>query len=210
MLDTAVEKVIAEIERLSSEQQKEVFKHLEKKVNGKRLAGASLTPGTVDTVRLPIKPRTVATNLPIKDRSKEKAWIERHRDEYAGQWIALDGDRLLGHGKSFKDVAKSADDAGVPDALIFIVEEPDKAQRPDFTPRVIGKAPPPRDRSKEYEWLERHRKEYSHQWVALDGDRLVSSNPNCRLVIDEARQQGVPDALIVYVEPPDARPLIVW
>lgn len=210
MSDTAVEKVIAEIERLSSEQQKEVLEHLEKKVNGKHQSGVSITTETVGATHLPIKPRIVATNLPIKDRSKEKAWLERHRDEYTGQWVALDGDRLLGHGKRFKDMAKAADDAGVSDALIFIVEGDDKAQRPDFTPRIIGKAPPPRDRSKEYEWLERHRKEYSHQWVALDGDRLVSSNADCRLVIDEARQQGVPDALIVYVEPPDARPLIIW
>jgi hypothetical protein len=131
MLDTAVEKVIAEIERLSSEQQKEVLEHLKKKVNGKHSSGAPITPKVVG-------------------------------------------------------VAPS-----------------------DFTPRIIGKAPPPKDRSKEYEWLERHRKEYSRQWVALDGDSLVSSNSDCRLVIDEARQKGVPDALIVYVEPPDAPPLIL-
>jgi hypothetical protein len=197
MLDTAVEKVIAEIERLSSEQQREVLEHLEKKMNGKH----SSNP--------PIKPRIVATNLPIKDRSKENAWLAQHRDDYAGQWVALDGDRLLGHGKRFKEVAKTADDAGVPDALIFIVEENNKAQQPDFTPRIIGKAPPPRDRSREYEWLEQHRKEYSRQWVALDGSRLISSNTDCRIVIDEARQRGVPDALIVYVEAPDALPLII-
>ncbi|HEV2666434.1 MAG TPA: hypothetical protein VG324_16065, partial [Blastocatellia bacterium] len=88
MLDAVVEKVIAEIEQLSSEQQKEVFEHLEKKVNGKHQSGAPITPETADAARLPIKPRIVATNLPIKDRSKEKAWLERHRNEYAGQWIA--------------------------------------------------------------------------------------------------------------------------
>jgi hypothetical protein len=210
MLDTVVEKVIAEIDQLSSDQQKEVFEHLEKKVNDKRQSSAPITKETAGAARLPIKSRIGATNLPIKDRSKEKAWIERHRAEYAGQWVALDGDRLLGHGKSFKDVAKAADDAGVSDALIFIAERTDRTQRPDLKGRIIGKAPLPKDRSKEYEWVERHRKEYSHQWVALDGDRLVSSNPNCRLVIDEARRQGVPDALILYVEPPNARPLIIW
>jgi hypothetical protein len=63
MLDTAVEKVIAEIERLSSEQQREVIEHLEKKMNGKH----SSSP--------PREPRIVATNLPIKDRSKENAWL---------------------------------------------------------------------------------------------------------------------------------------
>jgi hypothetical protein len=207
MFDTVVEKVIAEIDQLDSEQQKEVLEHLEKKVNGKHRSGAASVPETASAVSSPIKLRVDATNLPIKDRSKEKAWLAQHRDEYAGQWIALDGDRLLGHGKSLKDVAKAADDAGVSDALIFIVEGTDE---PNFTPRIIGKAPLPKDRSREREWLEQHRKEYSHQWVALDGDRLVSSNTDCRLVIDEARQQGVPDALIIYVEPPNARSLIIW
>lgn len=207
MLDTAVEKVITEIERLSSEQQREVFECLEKKVKSKHQSGAASAPETVGEAHLPITPQAAAHKLPIKDRSKEKAWLASHRNEYVGQWVALDGDRLLGHGKSLRDVAKAADDAGVFDALIFIVEDGDKL---NFTPRIIGKAPPPKDRSKEYEWLEQHRKEYSHQWVALDGDRLVSSSTDCRLVIDEARQNGVPDALIIYVEPPNARSLIIW
>jgi hypothetical protein len=121
MLDTAIKKVLAEIEQLSSEQQKELFHHLEKK---------------------------------ISENSQDRAW--------------------------------------------------------PLVPRVVGQAPPPKDRSKEYQWLEEHRMEYARQWVALNGDNLISRNTNCRVVIDEARQKGVPDALIVYVEPPDAQSLVVW
>jgi hypothetical protein len=31
------------------------------------------------------------------DLSKERAWVRQHRDEYRGQWVVLDGDRLIGH-----------------------------------------------------------------------------------------------------------------
>ncbi len=91
-----------------------------------------------------------------------------------------------------------------------IINDINELSQLPFIPRIIGEAPSPRDRSKEYGWLEQHREEYARQWVALDGDKLVSSNTNCRLVIDEARQKGIPDALIVYVEPPDAQSLVIW
>jgi len=31
------------------------------------------------------------------DLSKESEWVRHHRDEYRGQWVVLDGDRLIGH-----------------------------------------------------------------------------------------------------------------
>lgn len=31
------------------------------------------------------------------DLSKEREWVRQHRDEYRGQWVVLDGDRLIGH-----------------------------------------------------------------------------------------------------------------
>ncbi|HZF41110.1 MAG TPA: hypothetical protein VE715_19965 [Blastocatellia bacterium] len=79
MLDTVVEKVIDEIEQLSSEQQKEVFEHLKKKVNGKRLPDPIITPKIVgeDSANnrlkppeFPFTPRIVGTYEP-EDRAKE-------------------------------------------------------------------------------------------------------------------------------------------
>lgn len=32
---------------------------------------------------------------PMPDRTREWAWIATHKQEYAGQWVALDGDQLL-------------------------------------------------------------------------------------------------------------------
>ncbi len=74
----------------------------------------------------PFIPRLVgqSANAP-KDRSREQAWLEQHRDEYADQWVALDADRLLGHGASLKEAAAAAQQAGVSDALIVRVESRD-------------------------------------------------------------------------------------
>lgn len=32
------------------------------------------------------------------DFSQEREWLRQHRHDYVGQWIVLDGDRLIGHG----------------------------------------------------------------------------------------------------------------
>jgi hypothetical protein len=67
-------------------------------------------------------PRITATGLPIKDRSREYEWLKKHRDLYAGSYVALSGDCLLSHGKTFKEVATAAREAGATDALIIFVE----------------------------------------------------------------------------------------
>ena len=71
------------------------------------------------------KPRILATNLPVKDRSLEDEWLRKHRDEYANQWVALDGDRLIASGDDLKKVAQMARELGVPDALMIRVEPSD-------------------------------------------------------------------------------------
>ena len=38
----------------------------------------------------------------------ERAWINAHREEYLGQWVALDGDRLVAHGTDAKKVYDEA------------------------------------------------------------------------------------------------------
>jgi|SRR5688572_2889125 len=52
--------------------------------------------------------------MPAYRTSKqERAWIETHRDEYLGQWVALDGDRLLAHGADAKRVYDEARAQGI-------------------------------------------------------------------------------------------------
>lgn len=44
---------------------------------------------------------------------RERAWVDRHRDEYVDQWVALDGDKLLAHGIDARKVYLAARAAGV-------------------------------------------------------------------------------------------------
>lgn len=46
------------------------------------------------------------------DLSRELRWIEEHRVEYAGQWVAVRGDRLLGSGPDGRQVYEAARAAG--------------------------------------------------------------------------------------------------
>ncbi len=32
------------------------------------------------------------------DLTKEYEWLEQHQQKYIGEWVVLDGDRLIGHG----------------------------------------------------------------------------------------------------------------
>jgi hypothetical protein len=133
MLDAAVEKVLAEIEQLSSQQQKEVFEQLEKKVNGKHPPGAPITPSLLGKApvkdrpkpaELPFAPRIIGTYEP-DDRTKEHEWLRLHSDEYAGQWVALDGDRLLSHGCVLKEVMEKVEETGITNALVVRAEPSD-------------------------------------------------------------------------------------
>lgn len=54
-----------------------------------------------------------AANKPTARRDRERAWVDAHRDEYIGQWIALEGDRLITHGKDSRAVYLAAREAGI-------------------------------------------------------------------------------------------------
>lgn len=57
-----------------------------------------------------------------KDRSVENQWLAQHQQEYAEQWIALDGARLIAHGKDAAAVFRAADEAGIDRPLVVYVE----------------------------------------------------------------------------------------
>jgi Family of unknown function (DUF5678) len=58
------------------------------------------------------------------DFSLSLQWLSEHKNEYAGQWVALDGNRLIGHGASAKEVYALADAAGVENPLVTRVDDP--------------------------------------------------------------------------------------
>jgi Family of unknown function (DUF5678) len=65
---------------------------------------------------------------------------------------------------------------------------------------------PDPERVREYVWLKAHRHEYPGQYVALDGDRIVSHGADGRAVLAEARSVGVPYPLMVRIEAADELP----
>ena len=63
---------------------------------------------------------------------------------------------------------------------------------------------------REMQWLSQHRHEYPGQYVALDGDRLVSHGTDGREVYRQARAAGVKVPFMAHIEPADALPFGGW
>lgn len=57
---------------------------------------------------------------------REQRWLEEHRDEYLGQWVALEGDRLLASGPDGRAVYQAAREAGVHAPFVMRVEPRDE------------------------------------------------------------------------------------
>ena len=51
--------------------------------------------------------------VPALSRAMEGNWVERHRDKYLGQWVALEGDTLIAHGANAREVYLAARQAGI-------------------------------------------------------------------------------------------------
>jgi hypothetical protein len=46
-------------------------------------------------------------------RQRRMKWLKAHREEYAGQYVALAGDVLVGHGVTIREAHEQAKDSGV-------------------------------------------------------------------------------------------------
>ncbi|HXB67246.1 MAG TPA: DUF5678 domain-containing protein [Candidatus Acidoferrales bacterium] len=57
---------------------------------------------------------------------EEQHWLAENRSEYAGQWVALDGNKLLAHGPTAHEVYEQARASGVALPLVVQVEPPDQ------------------------------------------------------------------------------------
>lgn len=62
---------------------------------------------------------------PMPDRTREHEWVKAHKQEYAGQWVALDGDRLVAASPDRLELSKAvkADGGSLP--LILRVPSPE-------------------------------------------------------------------------------------
>lgn len=57
------------------------------------------------------------------------------------------------------------------------------------------------DRSAEMAWLAHPGSEFTGNWVALSGNRVVSSGPEAKAVYDEARSRGIEVPFMAYISP---------
>lgn len=58
------------------------------------------------------------------NRSAESLrWLHKNREKYAGQWVALDGDRLIASGPTAKEVYSKAKAEGVAIPFVELVTE---------------------------------------------------------------------------------------
>lgn len=94
-----------------------------------------------------------------------------------------------------------SDEAEQPDnALVRWLKTKDDDPNAKFPAKIIATDLPVRDRSLEYQWLAANRDEYDGKYVALDGDTLVAVGDNYKEAAVKARELGVNDALIMFVE----------
>ena len=57
--------------------------------------------------------------------AQEMAWVQVHRAEFAGQWVALDGEQLLAYGTDAREVFAAARESGVHEPLVLKIEATD-------------------------------------------------------------------------------------
>lgn len=125
----------------------------------------------------------------------ERAWLKQHRVEYAGQWVALWGNRLLAAGSDAQKVYRQAQQQGVIDPVLTQVEKPDEdsERQNQRAERWTGQL--------EMRWIAENRAEFVGQWVALVGNQLLAHGSNAKEVLAEARRQGVESPFFTQIEP---------
>ena len=53
-------------------------------------------------------PSDVDREAAARKRAQHLAWLKAHREEYAGQYVALDGERLVGSGATMREAQEQA------------------------------------------------------------------------------------------------------
>jgi hypothetical protein len=102
MSSATPERILDEVKRLTPDERRELREALERE-----MPDAPQAPSVDDR------------------RERERRWLDEHRDEYLGQWVALEGDRLLASGRDGRAVYEAAREAGVHAPFVTRVEPRD-------------------------------------------------------------------------------------
>jgi Family of unknown function (DUF5678) len=97
MAEITVETILEYIERLSASDRAKLFAIL---------TTEALKPANGTTAG---QKRSKPLPIPVPDPEPSRRWMAAHRAEYAGQWVALDGDRLIASGATEGEVADAAE-----------------------------------------------------------------------------------------------------
>ena len=74
-------------------------------------------------VKPPRDPRVPCAPMP--DRTRERQWVKDHKQEYAGQWVALDGDHLVAASFVQQEVVEVVDVTSPDPPLVLRISSPD-------------------------------------------------------------------------------------
>ena len=77
------------------------------------------------TVDEQTEPLSWQSSEPVNERREEMLWISKESAPYAGEWVALDGNRLVAHGPKLAAVGAAARAAGVAEPFFASVPDND-------------------------------------------------------------------------------------
>jgi hypothetical protein len=66
-----------------------------------------------------------AQQRPDVECRAERQWLKEHGRQYAGQWVALDGERLIAHGVDAREVFAAVREAGLRSPFVTRVDAPE-------------------------------------------------------------------------------------
>jgi Family of unknown function (DUF5678) len=114
MAEITVETILGYIEQLSAPDGAKLFR---------MLASEVIKPANGTTSG---QKESKPSLIPVPDPEPSRRWMAAHRAEYAGQWVALDGDRLIASGATEAEVADAAEADGASLPLIGYIPHPDE------------------------------------------------------------------------------------
>lgn len=66
------------------------------------------------------------SNWHIERYKKARKWLDENGEKYMNQWVCLEGDKLIAHGKDALEIHKKAIEQGIESPFLHhIVEEPE-------------------------------------------------------------------------------------
>ena len=120
MATNQLDLIMSQVQRLSVSEQLQIIKRV-----ADLLGHAEPSPSSVNTQETETTGSAQIRPASLRDFTLDRQWIAEHRDEYAGQWVALKDGQLISHGTNAKEVHQAAQAAGHLDALLVRVEASD-------------------------------------------------------------------------------------